>query len=401
MKVYVLELDPAAERRRTAGAGQVRHLAFGFQDLADALVPDRRFRVRVGHLGEVLHGLVHLPQVQDEDHQRSRGKLPAQHHARAEPQHQAGTDGDDDLHQGRQLGLQPARAQRDLDALQALFLQALLLVVLARERLDHADRGQDLLDHGDDLALLLAHFARRLLDAPGVSVHDHKKHRRHGEGDQRKPPVDIEHHADHADQRQGVDENAQEAGGDEALDGVDVAGYAADQVAGLLVIVIGEREPLHVRVQGAPQVVHHPLAGAGGEIFLGVGAGRPENGNHQRGDGGEAQNRQRVGSGGGDHQVIQPAVSLRRARLQHVVEDDLQGPWLEEVGNGFADHRQEPEREGPGMRAQEMPPEFQTDTNPLVTVRAARPGRNSRATWKPAVTAIDTPKLATPPRTVR
>ena len=52
------------------------------------------------------------------------------------------------------------------------------------------------------------------------------------------------------------------------LDGVDVDGDAADEVAGRLLIVVGEREPLHVGVDEAAQIVRHPLADVGGEVFL-------------------------------------------------------------------------------------------------------------------------------------
>ncbi len=87
-----------------------------------------------------------------------------------------------------------------------------------------------------------------------------------------------------------VDHRAQQPGSDEALNGVDVAGDAADQVAGLFVVVVGERQPLDVGIERAPQVVHHPLADAGGQIFLGVRTDRSDDGDHQRRDRSQLQN---------------------------------------------------------------------------------------------------------------
>ncbi len=50
------------------------------------------------------------------------------------------------VHQRRQPGLQAARLQAGLHVLQTLGLEPLLLVVLAGEGLDDADRGQHLFD---------------------------------------------------------------------------------------------------------------------------------------------------------------------------------------------------------------------------------------------------------------
>ena len=55
-----------------------------------------------------------------------------------------------------------------------------------------------------------------------------------------------------------VDEDAQQRGVDEVLNGFDVAGHARDQVAGPRLVVVGEREPLNVVVERAPQIVRQP-----------------------------------------------------------------------------------------------------------------------------------------------
>ena len=62
-----------------------------------------------------------------------------------------------------------------------------------------------------------------------------------GERDQREAPVEVEHHRHHAHQCQGVDQRTQHSRNNEALNRVDVAGHAADQIASPGVIVIGKR----------------------------------------------------------------------------------------------------------------------------------------------------------------
>ena len=52
----------------------------------------------------------------------------------------------------------------------------------------------------------------------------------------------------------------------------DVARDPRDQVAGARLVVFGERQPLDVVVERPAQVVPHPLADAGGQVLLEVGA---------------------------------------------------------------------------------------------------------------------------------
>ena len=141
-------------------------------------------------------------EVEQEDDQRPGGQFPGQDQPRAVPEHQAGADGHDDLDDRREQHLDVARLQRGLDVLEALALEPLLLVVFARERLDHANRGEDLRDHRHQLAFLLPDVARGALDAPREGVHHQEEHRRDRQRDQREAPVQIEHHGDDADQRQ-------------------------------------------------------------------------------------------------------------------------------------------------------------------------------------------------------
>ena len=66
------------------------------------------------------------------------------------------------------------------------------------------------------------------------------------------------------------------------------------QVAGARFVVLGERQPLNVVVERAPQVVPHPLADARRQILFRVGAdGADDRDDRHRGDG-EIQRRELV-----------------------------------------------------------------------------------------------------------
>ena len=60
------------------------------------------------------------------------------------------------------------------------------------------------------------------------------------------------------------------------LNCIDVAGHAADQIAGSLLCVKPQRKMLNMAVDPPAQIVHDPLARAGSRIFLDVGERRVE-----------------------------------------------------------------------------------------------------------------------------
>ncbi len=130
--------------------------------------------------------------------------------------------------------------QGDLHAFQAFLFQTVLFVILAREGLHYANRSENFLNHRNNLALLLPHLARSLLDAARIGIHYCEQDRRHGKRNQREAPVDAEHNYHHAGEREAINRPAQQPGRDKALDRVDIAGHPADQVSRLFVVVIGE-----------------------------------------------------------------------------------------------------------------------------------------------------------------
>ena len=199
-----------------------------------------------------------------------------QHQARAVAEHQAGADRDDDVDHRRELGLHAARLQPGGDVLPAFPVEPPILVVFARERLHHLDRGQHFGDAGHQLAFLLLDEARGLLDPLRVEVDDHEHHRRDRQPDQREAPVHVEHDAEHAGERQDTGDDAEQRGRDEVLDRVDVAGHARQQIAGARFAVLGERQPLDALVHHPPQIVRDPLRDAGGQILFAVRADRAD-----------------------------------------------------------------------------------------------------------------------------
>ena len=120
-------------------------------------------------------------------------------------------------------------------------MQSFHFVVLAGERLDHANRRQHLFHDGSDFSLFLSHCAGRLFDAPGIAVDDRKQHWRHRQCDQSESPVQIKHYRDHTQQGDDVNQYAQQPLRNKTLDRVDVTGDSADQIAGALLIMEGKR----------------------------------------------------------------------------------------------------------------------------------------------------------------
>ena len=119
-----------------------------------------------------------------------------------------------------------------------------------------------------------------------------------------------------------------------------------------LLVVVGQREALDVRVQCLAQIVHHPLADAGGEIFFGVGANGADGRDSEREQGGPAQHRQPVVAGHRQDQVVEPAV--RVLRPQHVVEHNFQRPGLQEIGGRLAHDRHDCNGQSSGVGPQQV-----------------------------------------------
>lgn len=191
-----------------------------------------------------------------------------------------------------------------------------------------------------------------MFDAAGVRVDDDEKNRRHAQGNQRKAPVQIEHHSNHAHQRDHIDQRAQQARRNKALNRVDIAGDTAHQVARLFVVVVGQREPLDMRIQPQPEIVHHPLTHTGGQIFFRVRTQRTHYGDGQSAKRGDLQNGEAVAASQRRNHASQP--STRMFGFQDVVDNQLQGPGLQQVRGAFADRRQQGDGQRLGVGLQQI-----------------------------------------------
>ena len=346
---HMVEFDAAFKRWSLHGAGQVLHIALGLHHFLYAFPRHRRLGVGIGHLRKLLHRLVHLSQIQDEHNQRTCREATVQNHARAEPEHHAGAAGHDHFHDRRKLRLQAARAQRDADAFHALYFVAPLLIVLPCEGPHHAHRRKHLVDDRHHLAFFFAHRARGFLDLARVGE-DHPEQQRHNrKRDQRELPVDVEHDADHAAQRKDADQRTEQPRRQKALHRIDIAGHAADQVTGLLSVVVRQRKSLNLRVECPPHLVQHPLADRHSQRLFGIRTAGAQRRDRQHRQSRKTQNRQRLVSGKPQDDLVQPP--LARVPLQHRVDNDLQRPGLQQVRDTASGHHQDSQRQGLEMGA--------------------------------------------------
>ncbi len=180
----------------------------------------------------------------------------------------------------------------------------------------------------------------RLLDGLLEARDEEQQERRDGDGDQGEVPVEPEHQAEHADDGEQIDEDVERGGGGEALDGLDVGGDGAEDRAGLVGVVVAEREALQVMISAHAQIVGDPLADALGVVVVDVGGDGADDGDHDEGEGGKGGDVELVASlQHGAEQMMKPGSELVVA--DDVVEDDLQRPWGREAHRRFDQHAEE------------------------------------------------------------
>src|ERR1051325_3618800 len=89
-----------------------------------------------------------------------------------------------------------------------------------------------------------------------------------------------------------------------------------------------------MRVKGASQVVHDPLADTGGEGFLRVETHRVEQSEGAACSSGKFQVGKLVLTNNPNDEVVQPAMHWPRA--QHIIKHNLERPGLKQVGGAFS-----------------------------------------------------------------
>ena len=130
-----------------------------------------------------------------------------------------------------------------------------------------------------------------MLDATCVDVDNSKQEWCDGKRNQRETPVEIKHDPEHANQRQHINDDAQQRLRNEILNRVDIGGDCADEIAGGFAIVVSERQALNVMIENASQVVHHPLTDGSRQILFSVSAERTDQCYDDYGEDGEVKNR--------------------------------------------------------------------------------------------------------------
>src|SRR6202011_2076124 len=96
-----------------------------------------------------------------------------------------------------------------------------------------------------------------------------------------------------------------------------------------------EREPLNMEIKLLPKIVQNPLSDFSGEKFLGVSADCVKRRNHQHSPRRKLKRGYFVGPGRRCDELAQRP--RRGLGAQNVIENDLQGPRLEQVCDTCAD----------------------------------------------------------------
>src|SRR5438445_13333157 len=94
---------------------------------------------------------------------------------------------------------------------------------------------------------------------------------------------------------------------------------------------------LNMGVKHPPQVVHHPLADAGCQVFFGVRAESPDCGDDERTDGGKLYESQLIGTECRQNEIIEP--SMHWTVTENVVQYKFQRPRLQKIRKAFPGNR--------------------------------------------------------------
>ena len=125
------------------------------------------------------------------------------------------------------------------------------------------------------------------------------------------------------DDGQDVDDDAQQGGVNKILYRIDVLRDARDQIACPRFSMLRERQPLNAVIEQQAEIVRHPLADAGRQVFFDVRAnGADDRDEHHRGEG-ELQHRRRVVAEHAEDRRVEQ--SRQTFPLQNVVDDIVIG----------------------------------------------------------------------------
>jgi hypothetical protein len=152
----------------------------------------------------------------------------------------------------------------------------------------------------------------------------------YGKGIESEAPIDFEKHGGHDGEEEEIVDHGDHAGGEEIIEGVDVSGYAGDEAADGVAVVVGHRQALQVRENSGAHVVHGLLADALHDANLDVLGEEVEDQNQQVDDTNDSDTapcsafRQTATEGGRKVVINSPAEDYRRTQFQRS-DDGHQG----------------------------------------------------------------------------
>ncbi len=189
----------------------------------------------------------------------------------------------------------------------------------ASEQLHGRHSGDVLLQERVDARDPRPHGAIGLAYVRAEPLGDHGDQRQHDEAGQGQTPVHAEHHDHDPGQREDVAEDGDDAGREQLVEHVDVACHPRHQPADRVAVVEAQVQPLQVRVQLHPQVVHDALAGQLHHPGLHV-LERERTGQDRQVDPRDVHQSTQIA--GWDVRVDDQLGQVRRGQLQHRVRDD-------------------------------------------------------------------------------
>ena len=191
-----------------------------------------------------------------------------------------------------------------------------------------------------------------------------------GQRNQADLPVEGEHDGEHPADRHGIGRELQDGVRKHVLQGVRIPGDLGQQVARPRAVVERERQRLQMREQLAAQGVDHLVADGRGDEYLGV--GEHPSGERDQHDGASRLHEQRDFPPRGE--VLEKTQGMRKGLVQdHVIEDDLEGPRLQQLRRGGAHGARGGEEQTPFDAAQ-VRHEQLTESRPFAVRRHGTPG---------------------------
>ena len=194
--------------------------------------------------------------------------MPCQDHLSAEPQDEDGTQGDQQGRGGHDLA--PLLEYPELAVIQILVggFEAADFMCLTGKGAHHLHPGDIFLQFGGELAQDIIDVQEQLADALAEAGGDHhqRNHRQQGNEGQQRVAGEQDHQD--SDQQQGHPDQLDDAVTGKTLHRAHILDAAADQLAGLGMVVEAEGEALNVIVEPVAQVVSHEICQRFGLVAL-------------------------------------------------------------------------------------------------------------------------------------